>query len=116
MATREVHLERLVGRCVRDAAGKSVGRIEEVIAEQQGAEWVVREYLIGSGAFLARLSALDIGRALLRFLQRNGHSGYRVPWDKLNLTDLHNPRLHCSPQELEPIPCSAQKKLKSEKR
>lgn len=103
MADREVHLERLVRRCVRDGAGKSVGRIEEVIAGRNGGEWVIREYLIGSDAFLERLSALGIGRPLLRFFGVRVHPGYRIPWDKLNLTDLEKPCLHCPADELETL-------------
>lgn len=44
MAT-EVHLELLLGKSVVDQAGKPVGRIEEVRAEQQVDEWVIHEYL-----------------------------------------------------------------------
>ncbi len=103
MAHREVHIELLLGRRVLDSAGKSVGRIEEVIAERQGDEWVVREYLVGSAALFQRLSALEMGRALLRLFGAKARAGYRVPWDKLNLTDLEKPSLHCPSHELEPL-------------
>lgn len=103
MANREVHIELLLGRRVLDSTGKSVGRIEEVIAERQGDEWVVREYLVGSAALLHRLSALDIGRALLGVFRAKENAGYRVPWDKLNLTDLEKPCLHCPSHELETL-------------
>ena len=103
MANREVHIEMLLGRRVLDSTGKSVGRIEEVIAERQGDEWVVREYLVGSAALLHRFSALDIGRALLGLFRAKENVGYRVPWDKLNLTDLEKPCLHCPSHELETL-------------
>lgn len=38
MATREIHLELLLGKRVLDLEGKPIGRIEEVRAEQQGDE------------------------------------------------------------------------------
>lgn len=101
MATHEVHLELLLGRCVLDSTGKSVGRIEEVRAEQQGDEWVVQEYLIGTAALLERLSAWRIGLSILRLLgARKIHGGYSVPWDKLDLTDPEKPRLRCTLDEL----------------
>ena len=103
MANREVHIELLLGRRVLDSTGKSVGRIEEVIAEQQGDEWVVREYLVGSAALLHRLSALEIGRAFLSLFRAKKNAGYRVPWDKLDLTDLENPSLRCPSHELETL-------------
>jgi sporulation protein YlmC with PRC-barrel domain len=110
MATPEVHLERLVGRCVHDAAGRSVGRIEEVIAGQNGGEWVIREYLVGRDAFLTRLSALGIGRPFLKFFGAGIHPGYRIPWDKLNLTDPKKPRLECPADELETLRAQPKKR------
>jgi sporulation protein YlmC with PRC-barrel domain len=55
--THEVHLELLLGKRVLDQTGKPVGRIEEVRAEQQGDEWVIQEYLVGTAALLERLSS-----------------------------------------------------------
>ena len=110
MANREVRIEMLLGRRVLDSTGKSVGRIEEVIAERQGDEWVVREYLVGSAALLHRLSALDIGRALLGLFRAKENAGYRVPWDKLNLTDLEKPCLHCPLHELETLTARPKKR------
>ena len=104
MATREVHLERLLGRCVYDASGKPVGRIEEVRAEQQGDNWVIQEYLIGAAAVLERLSAWNISMRILRLLGAPKLSGsYRVPWDQLDLADPENPRLYCSSNELDAL-------------
>ncbi|MEH2410672.1 alpha/beta fold hydrolase [Nostoc sp.] len=66
MTTREIHLELLLSKPVVDSTGKTVGRIEEVRAEQQGEEWIVKEYLIGYAAVLERLSAWTIGLKLLQ--------------------------------------------------
>jgi sporulation protein YlmC with PRC-barrel domain len=103
MASSEVHIERLLGRRVLDSTGQSVGRIEEVIAEEKGDEYVVREYLVGSTALLDRLSAWDVGRALLGILRAKENAGYRVPWDKLDLTNPEKPCLHCTAHELEKL-------------
>lgn len=103
MAQREVHLERLLGKHVLDSEGKSVGRIEEVIAEKRGDEWVVKEYEIGPIALLDRMSARNIGAALLGLVGAKEDRGYRVSWDKLDLTDPQKPRLNCASHELEPL-------------
>lgn len=101
---REIHLELLLGRQVLDATGKPVGRIEEVRAEQQGDEWVIQEYLIGYAAILERLSAWTLGLAILHLLGAHKiHGGYRVTWDKLDLTNPQQPRLRCTLGELQEI-------------
>ena len=99
--TREVHLELLVGKAVRDPNDKRVGLIEEVLAEEQHGEWVVKEYLIGAAALLERLSAWPVGRGILGLIRKKEYPGYRVPWDKLDLSDPGRPRLTCGVEELE---------------
>lgn len=101
MADSEINLELLLSKSVIDPKGKPVGRIEEVLVEQQGNQWIVREYLIGSAAILERLSAWTIGLSILHLMgARKLHTGYRVPWDKLDLTDPKKPRLLCNLHEL----------------
>ena len=110
MASGEIHLELLLSKPVLDLEGKEVGRIEEVRAQKQGNEWIVQEYLIGSAAILERLSAWTIGLKILRLLgARQGMGGYRVPWDKLDLTDPQKPRLRCLKQELKTFSHEQQK-------
>ena len=98
---QEVNLELLIGKRVRALNGKSIGRLEEVHAELREGECFVEEYLIGSYAAFERLSAWSIGRAILKlFGATKAHGGYRVPWDKLDLTDTEKPRLLCAVEEL----------------
>jgi sporulation protein YlmC with PRC-barrel domain len=103
-ATHEVHLELLLGKPVLDPDGKTVGRVEEVRAREEGEEWVVTEYMIGPAALVERLSAWSVGgpikHALARVFGREAERGYLVPWDKLDLSDPASPRLLCSPDEL----------------
>jgi sporulation protein YlmC with PRC-barrel domain len=99
----EIHIELLLGTQVVDSEGRSVGRLEEVLAEPQGEELVVTEYLLGSYAIIERLSAWTIGRALLDLFGAGTREGYRVPWDKLDLSDPVRPRLTCSLDELKTI-------------
>ena len=99
----EFYLELLIGKRVLDLNGKT-WRIHEMNAEQQGDDWVILEYLIGPIAVVERLSAWTIGRAVLPlFKGGKADGGYRVPWDKLDLTDPEKPRLRCSVDELEPL-------------
>ncbi len=101
MADNEIHLELLLSKPVLDLEGEEVGRIQEVRVEQQGDEWIVQEYLIGPAAILERLSAWTIGLKILHLLfAGQGTGGYRVPWDKLDLTDPRHPRLRCHLHEL----------------
>lgn len=100
----EVHLELLLGRRVIDVDGYACGRLEEVVAEERGGECVVSEYLVGRAALVERLSAGHVGRSILSLLGAKGaHSGHRVPWDKLDLSDPERPRLLCRLDELEPF-------------
>jgi hypothetical protein len=101
MANRELHIERLLGCKVFDSEGRRIGRIEEVVAARQGDEWVVQEYWVGSGALLHRLSARGAARALLGLCGVKGDSGYKVPWDKLDLSHTQRLRVDCVRHELE---------------
>jgi hypothetical protein len=101
MTARELHLELLLGKQVLDLNDRPIGHLEEVVAEQQGEDWVITAYLIGPIALIERLSAWTLGLALLRMLgAQKWHQGYRIPWDRLDLSDLDHLRLTCTAQEL----------------
>lgn len=95
---RELHLELLLGKRVHDADGKPVGRIEEFRAEQQGGEWVLREYLVGSYGLWERLAAWSILRA--PFGGKGRGRGYKIRWDQLDTTDPDHPHTRCRRDEL----------------
>jgi sporulation protein YlmC with PRC-barrel domain len=104
VAKREIRVEQLIGRRVYAANGRRIGHLEEVRASMRRGECLVEEYLVGSYAVFERLAALSIGRALLgKFGAYKEHGGYRVPWDKLDLTDPMKPRLLCPVEELEKL-------------
>lgn len=115
MANRELHIELLLGMKVVDSEGKPAGRLEEVIAEKQGDEWVVSEYWVGTSALLHRLSAKTVGRALLGLFGAKENAGYKVPWDQLDLTHPKRLRLNCSCEELEEL-SYAESKARQRKR
>jgi sporulation protein YlmC with PRC-barrel domain len=104
MSNRELHLELLLGKQVWDCEGQAVGRIEEIRAQQQGDEWVIQEYLVGSTALLERLSAWNLGLGLLKRLgARKFHEGHRIPWEQLDLSDPDRPSLHCTRFDLKAL-------------
>jgi sporulation protein YlmC with PRC-barrel domain len=99
MAT--INLEHLAGRRVLSLRGKSVGRIEEIRAEQDGADMVVTEFHVGIFAALERLSASAIGTAVLDLFRLRRRDGlYRIPWDKLDISNPSRPQLLCTNEEL----------------
>jgi sporulation protein YlmC with PRC-barrel domain len=96
VAAREVHLERLIGRTVRDRDGRSAGAVEEIVVEARGDAWVVTEYLTGPAGTLERLASRDIGLWLVGLLgAAKSPGGYRIPWSQLDLSDPVHPRLRC---------------------
>jgi sporulation protein YlmC with PRC-barrel domain len=96
-ASREVRLERLLGRLVVDATGRPAGRIEDIEAEPDGDAYLVTHALLGPESRLAQL--LAAGYLLPKFravgLGRKPHIR-RVPWTWLDLSDPERPRLRRS--------------------
>jgi sporulation protein YlmC with PRC-barrel domain len=104
VAKQEIKFELLMGKKVYATNGKVIGRLEEVRASLRSGECFVDEYHVGSYAVFERLAAHSLGRALLgKFGARHEGGGYRVPWDKLDLSDPLRPRLRCSVEELEKL-------------
>ena len=104
MAKQEVQVELLVGKRVYALNGKRIGHLEEIRVELKEGECLVEEYLVGAYAVFERLAALSIGRAILRlFGATRKHEGYRVPWDKMDLTEPERPRLLCAVGELKTL-------------
>jgi hypothetical protein len=94
--TGEIRAERLLGCLVRDARGRRVGRIEEIQAEREGPEWVVRGYVVGVDGLIERLAAGGIAQALLGSLARRRRSR-TLGWNELDLSDPERPRLRPYP-------------------
>lgn len=76
MSAHEVRVTDLIGRRVRDASGRSIGRIEELICEIEpcpgGRHHVMREFHIGAVGFL---EAPAVGRGCVRCCGRGTRSG-----------------------------------------
>jgi formylmethanofuran dehydrogenase subunit E len=100
VATKEVYVESLLGRRVSTANGRTLGRLEEIVASFENGDCRVDEYHVGTYAFLERLAVSDLGRAVLRIL-RLDRGSYRVAWHQLDLSQPDRPRLRCTVAELD---------------
>lgn len=103
MRNTEINIELLLGRPVLTLSNNRAGRIEEIRAELREGDCYVTEYLIGAYAVFERLSALAIGRAVLDIFGSRFKSSYRVPWDRLDLSNPQRPRLRCRVSQLRRI-------------
>jgi hypothetical protein len=95
--SREVALHHLLGRTVRDPHGHKVGRIEELRAgielRDQGNDYVVTEYHVGSFGAIETLVGAHFARQLLRRLGRFApYERHRIPWHRLDITDPRHPK------------------------
>ena len=95
--SREVPLHHLLGRTVRDPNGRAVGRLEELRAEielrEDGNDYVVTEFHVGSFGAIETLAGAHFARLLLRRLGRFAHySSHRIGWNRIDLSDPWNPR------------------------
>ena len=101
MAVRNISVELLLDREVRDSEGRRAGRIEEIRASREGEKIVVEAYHLGPEALLERLAAPVVRLPLFRVfgLHRHAH-GWRVQWDQLDLSDPEKPVLRCPREDL----------------
>jgi sporulation protein YlmC with PRC-barrel domain len=99
MSGQEIRLEELLGRVVRSAAGRPIGRIEDVRAQPDGDDYVVHEVVIGELGIWATLLKFAAELPTLRALGLPSRYRIRpIPWDWLDLSDPERPRFrHSSP-------------------
>lgn len=98
MIGREVRVERLMGRRVRDGEGHPVGRIEEMLCEvvlhEHGRDYVVTTFRIGAFGWADALAGSVLSRELLKKVGRAfGYRQLQVGWERMDLTDPARPRL-----------------------
>ena len=102
-AVRELRLESLLGHRLRDADGEPLGRIEEVVAEIRGTDWIVVEVHVGPGALLERLAELTSLVPFFGALNRRLSARHRVSWDRLDFSDPSHPRAMVRRADLERV-------------
>ncbi|MEP6999870.1 MAG: hypothetical protein ABI969_05295 [bacterium] len=100
---REVHVERLLGRRVRDENGVVLGRIEEFLVETVDGELAVTEFHIGTAALLERTGAIFLQLPLIGAL-RGTATEYRIAWKLTDLSDPRRPRVRAARHELQRVP------------
>ena len=98
--SRVISLERHVGRPVRDAADKPIGRLHEVRVRREGSELVVVDYLVGRAGFLERFSLGELMREIGFLVGFRRPGGYIVPWEAMEFGD-DGPRCRRQAAELE---------------
>jgi sporulation protein YlmC with PRC-barrel domain len=103
MTRQEIHLELLMGKRVYALNGRAIGRLEEVRAEIHDGVASVTEFEVGTYALFERLSALEMGRAILSLFGSWIKSGYSVKWNQIDFADPDRPKLTCSVSELTPL-------------
>jgi hypothetical protein len=99
MSTREVRLELLIGRKIRDEEGRVLGRIEEVMAERVAEQCFVREYHVGPAALLERLSVEVVQTRLFRLLGVPARKPHVIPAELVDISDPRRPRVKVARQK-----------------
>ncbi len=94
MKVHELRAEHLLGRRVRDADGRPLGRLHDIRFEKRGEDYVVTSYLIGAAGWFERMGLVKIGMRA---------RGYRARWDQLDLSRPERPTLLCPRSQLEPL-------------
>jgi sporulation protein YlmC with PRC-barrel domain len=94
---RTVALSDLLGRTVRDADGRKIGRIEELNAEislERGRnDYVVTHFSVGRFKPLDAIATGNFVQQLVRRVTRaTGYRRYEIPWDWMDLSDPAHPR------------------------
>ena len=92
VAIREAHVERLLGKKVRDVNGDVIGRLEEMIVEIIDGEAVVTEFHVGPEAMLERIGGF-LGDMPYFHLLPFPKWAYHVEWQTMDLREPSNPRV-----------------------
>jgi hypothetical protein len=94
MKNEPIFLDQLLGRVVVAGNNRSIGRLEELRAEQHGDYFDIVEFVIGAAGLMERL---NVGlRALFGMTGR----GKVARWDQIDISDPLHPRLTCPSDQL----------------
>jgi len=89
---REIHLDLLLGRTVRDASGKPIARVQDIEVEDREGEVRVVAYHLGPAAMLARLGGWRPIASIVRAAGVHARA-WTIAWDALDISDPRHPRL-----------------------
>jgi hypothetical protein len=104
--TREIRVDLLIGRMVRDPDRRRVGRIRELVGEVArpgSGDYVVREFHLSTGGLVEALGGAQLARVCAERLGRRSNR-IVVGWRDLDLTDPARPRLRRPLAELAAAP------------
>jgi sporulation protein YlmC with PRC-barrel domain len=93
--TKELRLERLLGREVLSTNNQRVGRLQEFRAETSGKTCTIGHVVIGAAGFAERVGVVT------KRLVGSRVGGYVARWDQMDFSDPDRPRLTCPVEELE---------------
>jgi hypothetical protein len=94
MSPSEVRFEDLVGRVVRNEHGREIARIEDLLVEPEGEDYLVTQYLLGPLGHWHRLLAFLGDVPTLRRLGIGAKRRLRpIPWHWLDLSNPERPVL-----------------------
>jgi sporulation protein YlmC with PRC-barrel domain len=89
---REIHVEHLLGKRVRDARGKAIGRIQELCVDMVDGLPAVVEIHVGPGALFERVGAFVHQLPFFSLIPWTP-TLRRIRWDEIDLSDEWHPRL-----------------------
>ena len=90
MEFHEAHVERLLGRRVRDERGRVLGRIEEMTVEVIDGEYVVTEFHLGGGALVERVTGFVRQLPFFNLIPA-AKEPMRIGWKEMDLSDPDRP-------------------------
>jgi sporulation protein YlmC with PRC-barrel domain len=91
---KELQLFQILGRKVVDADGKYAGRLEEIEAERGDETCAITSYLVEHRGLLDRLQTWALAAPIQKAIPvREKSKPYRVPWDKMDLSDPEHPKI-----------------------
>ena len=93
-----VELSHLLRRRVRDADGRDIGEIEDLLAELEqhphGNDYVVTSIAVGRHGVLDMVAfGWLVPDVVKRWRERAGYRRYEIPWDWWDLSDPEHPRV-----------------------
>ena len=101
---KELDLYDILGRKVHDANGEYAGRLEEIEVERGEESCAVMNYLVEHRGLIDRITAWAITDSLQKAIPvREKSCPYRVPWDKMDLSDPDHPRIKVPQSELKRV-------------
>jgi sporulation protein YlmC with PRC-barrel domain len=105
VSARSISMSDLLGRPVRDADGRKIGRVEELNAEiglhADGNDYVVTSITVGRFGLLDIIASGPFVQQLVRRIARaTGYVRYQIPWDWMDLGDPSHPRVRRPAHEL----------------